>query len=672
VATFRYIVPVTRLRLLLERLGIWPKGGARGVGRLIGHAALVGVLAGIGAIVFHLLCVTVQHLALEQAARYTPGGPRHEKEYHQIFGGQTRHATGGQRADGATAGAGDGARTGADAAATAEPSSPILPRLWALILVPVAGGLLSGWLVARFAPEARGHGTDSAISAFHHQRGDIRARVPLVKMFASAITLGTGGAGGREGPISQIGAGIGSLLAGVLKLSDRERRLLMTAGLGAGIGAIFHAPLAGALFAVEVLYRDADVEAEALMPAFIANTVAYCVYCLAFGFQTLFTIPTGLTFDNPLLLLPLTVLAMFMTLAAWAYVRTLFATEHFFDQLKLPRVVKTAIGAGLTGALGVLLFLAFRPAGGKAQHDVLSVMSIGYGYLQEVIHPSDVSAMSILLLLAVGVGKIVATSLTIGSGGSAGTFGPCMVIGATLGTVVGLFFHNVAPGLVDKQHVPIFAILGMVGFFSAAANTPISALLIVSEVTSSYTLLLPAMWVCAIGYILGRGFTLYSAQLPTRRDSPAHRHEFIIDLLKGQRIQAVLDQVKRQFVTVRRDTPLSEIHELITTTTQTSFPIVDEAHIYHGVFDLQDVRRYLYEQLLGDLTVAQDLSSSDGDLLTPDMDLSEAMSMFAQSKFEELPVVDSPVTKKVVGMLRRRDVIEAYDRRLVEMRAGVA
>jgi CIC family chloride channel protein len=177
-------------------------------------------------------------------------------------------------------------------------------RPWLLLIVPAIGGIVSGWIVFTFAPEAEGHGTDAAIASYHYHQGKIRPRVPLVKIVSSAITIGTGGSGGREGPIAQIGAGFGSILGGLLRLSAAERRILMAAGVGAGVAAIFRAPLAGALFAAEVLYSSSDFESEAIVPAALASITAYCIFCLAFGWAPLFALPADtleqLKFSNPL------------------------------------------------------------------------------------------------------------------------------------------------------------------------------------------------------------------------------------------------------------------------------------------------------------------------------------------------------------------------------------
>jgi len=230
-------------------------------GRWSLYFVLIGLLAGCGAVVFHWLCGLGVHYFMDLMAGYRPPGPAGE---HHLL------------------------------PPTATPFSR-----WILLILPAAGGLVSGWLVYTFAPEAEGHGTDAAIDAYHRKGGFIRGRVPIVKTIASSITLTTGGSGGREGPIAQIGAGFGSFLASCFKLSDRDRRIMMAAGVGAGVGSIFRAPLAGALFAAEVLYRDPEIEAEVVIPAGITSVVAYCVFCLVFGWGSLLDSPDYI-FRQPL------------------------------------------------------------------------------------------------------------------------------------------------------------------------------------------------------------------------------------------------------------------------------------------------------------------------------------------------------------------------------------
>jgi len=205
---------------------------------------------------------------------------------------------------------------------TAETARPFVR--WMLLVVPTLGGIMAGWLIYTFAPEAEGHGTDAALESYHFKDARIRARVPLVKTIASAITIGSGGSGGREGPIAQIGAGFGSIIAEKLHLNSNERRILMMAGMSAGIGSIFHAPLAGAIFAAEILYRDIDMEYELLVPSAITSVIAYCIFSLFFGFGTLFITP-NYEFHHSSEIMPYTILAI-----AVAYVGRYYARIFYF------------------------------------------------------------------------------------------------------------------------------------------------------------------------------------------------------------------------------------------------------------------------------------------------------------------------------------------------------
>ncbi len=638
-------------RPFLRLFGLRDLGGIRMpiAERSIMYAPLVGAAAGVGAMLFHVMCLVVTHYGLEAVTGYEQGGPRNETTFAD---------------DGPTANSDDDAD-----------SLSLTP--WLLILVPTVGGLISGVLVFKFAPEAEGHGTDSAIEAYHSKGGEVRPRVTLVKMLASAITIGSGGSGGREGPIAQIGAGFGSLLATKLKLSHSDRRILMAAGLGAGIGAIFHAPLAGAIFAIEVLYSDPDFESEPLIPAFIATTVSYTVFSLLsmlvfakHAFVPLFAGLQDLTFTSPALLAPLTVLVFAMVPASLLYVRLFYGTQKVFHRAPLPNMFKPAVGAMLTGVVAVVLYYVMTSAGDDAQHDSLSVLSFGYGCLQTILDPA--AGLPLLsVLLVVGLGKLLTTSLTIGSGGSGGVFGPSMVIGGALGAAVGLLFHQWTPDLVTRQDVIVFALLGMASFFAATANTPVSTLIMVSELTASYELLLPSMWVCALAYLLSRKWSIYNKQVRSRRDSPAHRGEFIIDVLEHLSVNDALADAHRRFITVPIDMPLSDVSQLITNTTQSSFPCVDAKGHYYGLFSLNDIRQFLYDSQLGALAVAQDLATAGVEPLRLQMRLSDVIGRFARGRFEELPVVSDDDPRTVVAMLRRADVIALYDKRLIELRADV-
>jgi CIC family chloride channel protein len=515
-------------------------------------------------------------------------------------------------------------------------NTPFNPMV--LLFLPAFGGLLSGWLVYTFAPEAEGHGTDAAIDAYHRKGGFIRARVPIIKTIASALTLTTGGSGGREGPIAQIGAGFGSFLATVLKLSDRERRIMMAAGVGAGIGSIFRAPLAGGLFAAEVLYRDPEFESEVVIPAGISSVVAYCVFCLVNGWGSLFESPDFI-FQNPLELGPYLVLALVVVLVGVLYVKSFYGTVRIFKAIKIPNHIKPAIGGLFTGVIGF-----FLP----------QTLAFGYGFAQKAIY----NELTIPFLLFLAFGKIFTTSFSIGSGGSGGVFGPSIVIGGAMGGVVGNLFHQIMPGVVAEPGA--FVIVGMAGFFAAVSNAPISTILFISEMTNSYHLLLPSLMVCTISYMAARKWTIYDKQVKSRINSPAHAGEFFVDILQAIRINDLMHLVKKVEV-IPRDMTFEDFRKFFSESMQHYFPVVDPLKRLVGIFSSTDIRAILFSREIGNLVVMSDVATSDIILATPSEDLNSVLQKFTIKNIDSLPVVSDEDHGILIGMLNRREVIAYYN-----------
>ncbi|MCA9437703.1 MAG: chloride channel protein, partial [Candidatus Omnitrophica bacterium] len=458
-----------------------------------------------------------------------------------------------------------------------------------LVLIPTLGGLVSGFLIYIFAPEAEGHGTDSVIKSYHRQGGRIRWQVPLVKLFASAITIGSGGSAGREGPIAQIGAGFGSLLGSWTKVSDREKRILVLAGVAAGIGAMFKAPLGGALFAAEVLYRDPEFEYEALIPAFISSILAYSLYCLfsGSGFNTIFSIPVGMKFTEPVELIFYGVMGVFLALVGILYVKSFSFFRHkVFAPMPIPNLFKPMLGGFILG----LLALAFP-----------QILGVSYGYLEEPLTSHDPATRDIAfrtasLFLLLGFLKIYSTCLTIGSGGSGGVFAPSLVIGGSFGAAFGTLFAYYSPDYVSQPGA--YVLVGMGGFFSGVAKVPITALIMVCEMTSGYGLVVPLMLVTAVTYVLTpNGSSIYEEQVQRRIDSPAHAGEFMIDVLENVRVSEVMEPLP-EVVTIREDTPLGEVLKLSTETVHQAFPVMNHEGKLAGVVSLDDVRSYYYESEL--------------------------------------------------------------------------
>jgi len=300
-----------------------------------------------------------------------------------------------------------------------------ITRRWMIPVVTTGGGLLCGLIVYGLAPEAEGHGTDAAIEAFHYKRGFIRRRILYVKLVASAITIGSGGSAGREGPTAQIAAGFGSFLGDLLHLDEHDRRIAMAAGIGAGVGAIFKAPFGGALLSAEILYKR-DVESEALFPAFIAAVVGYSIYASWTGWTPIFGRGARFSFTQPVQLIGFVILGIACGLVGHLYPRCLYGVRDLARRLRIPNFTKPAIGGLIVGAIGVFLPQA---------------LGMGYGWAQFGIN-SDFSQVPAALMLGLVFVKIVTTSFTIGSGGSGGVFGPGIVTGGFLGAGLWGLIHG--------------------------------------------------------------------------------------------------------------------------------------------------------------------------------------------------------------------------------------
>lgn len=596
----------------------------RSQGRVLAASMLVGLVAGVGGVLFSLAGQLVQQYGLEGLAGYHPAAPAGEVRFTWL-----------PPVDG-----------------------PFRP--WMLLVVPTLGGLASSFLVFRFAPEAEGHGTDAAIAAYHSGGGVIRPIVPPVKLVASALTIGSGGSGGREGPIAQIGAGFGSVLATLLRYTAAERRVLLAAGLGAGVAAIFRAPLAGTLFAAEVLYFSPEFEPEVILPAGLASVVSYCTFgviCFGLGgtpdpWRPLFLTPPGLTFTSAWELGPYLVLALWVAVLSMLYVRTFYAITDLFHGLPAPRILKPALGALLTGLAGVAIYY-----GSGRRRIVLSVLSFGYGALQESV--SDETGMAAGLLLIIALGKILTTSLTIGSGGSGGVFGPSMVIGGCGGGALGVFFHALWPGVV--AHPGTFVVLGMAGFFAAAAKTPFSTLIIVSEMTGDYRLLLPALWVCTIAFLVSDEQPLYRSQVESRSRSPAHQGSYVREVLAGVRVAEFLGPGADSPV-LRAGDPFARVVERFGAEGHPLLPVVDDGNRLQGVVVLEEIHLAAQAKHAGPWLVAADLARPVERPLRPDDRLDKAMELFAEQDLLALPVTDD--AGRVVGVVRRSQVAQAYLRRL--------
>jgi chloride channel protein, CIC family len=382
-------------------------------------------------------------------------------------------------------------------------------RPWALPLVTTAGALLSAWVVARLAPEATGHGTDEAIDAAHGDPRAIRFRVVLVKMVASALTIGSGGSAGREGPTAQISAGFCSLLTRRLDLSDEDGRTAVALGIGAGIGAIFAAPLGGAVLAASITYRD-DFDYRCLLPGFITSGTAYAVLGSFLGFDPLFGyIDAEYRFEKAWPLLWFVVIGVVAAAVGYLYARIFHASVALTHRLRGGPVLKPAIGGLLVGLLGLL---------------IPQILSSGYGWAQLAADRGSLLHIPLWIIVVLPIAKIVATSLSIGTGGSGGLFGPGIVIGAFVGAAIWRLGElSNLPGVPGGPG--IFVVVGMMACFGSVARAPLAIMIMVAEMTGSFSVVPGAIIAVGIASLLmsRTNVTIYEAQRLNRTAAEAER-----------------------------------------------------------------------------------------------------------------------------------------------------
>jgi len=459
--------------------GVTPEPGGR-LGRFIRNleyvrkwlllGIVIGLVAGLGAIVFYLALKYTGDFLLGYVAGYHLPTPLGE-------GGS--------------------------------PGSPHYHRPWALPLVTTAGALVSAIIVAKLAPEASGHGTDSAIEAIHTDPRHIRSRVVLVKIVASALTIGSGGSGGREGPTAQISAGFASMVTRRLHLSDADGRILVSLGVGAGIGSIFGAPLGGAVLAASIIYRD-DFEYRMLYPGFITSATAFAVFGSFMGFDPMFGyVDAEYRFENAGPLLWFVVLGVLAASAGYLYARIFYGTGTLTARLPGGSVLKPTLGGLLVGLIGLAIPQA---------------LSSGYGWVQLATAKTTLMTIPLWIVLILPLAKIVATSLSIGTGGSGGIFGPGIVIGAFVGAAVwrvGEILH--LPGVPDSPG--IFVVVGMMACFGSVAHAPLAVLIMVAEMTGSFSVVPGAIIAVGVASLLmyRTKVSIYRSQRLNRETAEAER-----------------------------------------------------------------------------------------------------------------------------------------------------
>lgn len=578
--------------------------------RWIGLSLGVGVFSGLAAVAFFTGVEYFKFLLLHNLSGLTLPGPAGEEIFHG-------------------------------------PAGPYRP--WLIPIMMSAVGLLTGWLVVRFIPDTIGggtDGTDSMINAFHNKEGRIRPLVGLIKGVTAVMTIVTGGSAGREGPISQVGATIGCAIADKFKLTTKERRIMLLAGAAGGLGAIFRAPLGGALTAIEVIYKE-DFESEAVLPAVISSVIAYSLFSIFFGTEPIFGIPE-FHFSNPLELPFYVLMAFFCSFMGWFYIRTFeFIKFKVFEPLSMKIGLMWAMGFG--GLCMGLMGMAFP-----------QLLTGGYGWLELAIK----GEIAVSIMLAIIVGKTLATAITIGSGMSGGMFAPALFVGGMSGGFVGFLSNRFFPNIVTEPGG--YVLVGMAAFFAGVANAPIGPMIMVCELTQGYGLLAPLMLASVVCITLGKTTSLYENQVENKFESPAHIEDMTINVLEGLKVTDYFRPGR--VTTLEEGTTLKALTDIIVGTNELYFPIKNDEGAITGMLGMKDVRKVLYETSLFDLIVVRDLAGKPATLVPKD-DLYTALMKFVDTDYGQIPVVTPEDPHTIIGILNREDVFNAYKNAIAQAKA---
>ena len=507
------------------------------------------------------------------------------------------------------------------------------------LLAPAAGGLIVGPIVFYFAREAKGHGVPEVMEAIVLRAGVIRPRVMLAKVAASAVSIGSGGSAGREGPIVQIGSALGSVIGQFLQVTGTRLRTLVACGTAAGIAATFNAPIAGALFAMEVILSDFGI--AQFSPIVVSSVTATVISRHFLGNFSAFVIPQY-ELVSVFEMIPYVILGVLAALAALAFIHILYKTEDLFERVHIAEWLKPVMGGFIIGAIGI-----------SFPH----IFGVGYDTITLALN----GRLAWYFLLFLIFLKIAATFITIGSGGSGGIFAPSLFIGATLGGFVGSIVHSLLPQLTASSGA--YALVGMGAVAAGAMHAPITAILIIFELTNDYRIILPLMISCIISVLITTRLkkdSIYTLKL-TRRG---------INLFQGQEINVlhslkVSQVLKTDYERIYADTPFRKLIDLTVRSPHPNFFVVDKRNHLLGVISVHDIRKIIYEsETLEHILVAHDLLMPIRHCYTPTDTLDMVMKAFGEMNLDQLPVVDAKNEKRLIGTVSKNDVIDIYNRQV--------
>jgi CIC family chloride channel protein len=510
---------------------------------------------------------------------------------------------------------------------------------WRVILGPAIGGACVGPLVYFLAREAKGHGVPEVMNSVAREGGIIRKRVVIVKTLASALCIGSGGSVGREGPIVQIGSALGSSLGQILKVPYDQIRVLVACGAAAGIAATFNAPIAGAIFALEIVL--ADFALPTFTPIILSSVFATVVSRAFLGDYPAFQVPPY-QLESPWEIGLYCILGLLAGLVAVSFIVTLYKSEDLWDAWKIPDYVKASLGGIVIGIIAL-----------RFPH----ILAVGYDSIAKALLNQELWTALVLLVPI----KILATSITIGSGGSGGIFAPSLFMGAMFGGAFGIAAHALLPGITANPGA--YAIVGMGAVVAGTTHAPIQAFLIIFELTQDYRIIPPLMICCVISTFVSRAIkreSIYTLKLLRRG----------IDIEAGRDVNVLKSMQVKDFMTwhpetVQESTPFRDLIQVLPFSQHTSFPVVDNDENLVGMLSLRDFREAVFEESLLDVVIARDIATIPAIAVTMEDNLAKALALIQENGIERLPVLrEKEGSGQVVGILSQGDIMSAYNRAL--------
>jgi CIC family chloride channel protein len=521
------------------------------------------------------------------------------------------------------------------------------------VLIPALGGCFVAIIVLKYAPETKGHGVPEVMEVYALRGGQMRVRVPLLKSIASAVTIGSGGSAGREGPIAQIGAGVGSAIAELFKFNKRETKTLVVAGLSSGIAATFNAPLGGALFGIEVI--AGGIVGFSLLPVILASVLAVAVSQAILGTAPSFIAP-AFQMGSIIELSYFLALGIVLGIISVVWIRGLYIIEDFLDKLRVWKYALPAVGGLFTGLIGLLVIFLNAPLGYNivtppGDLDYPAVLGANYTFMDAVL----AAQVGLGALVAFGALKFLATAFTLGSGGSGGIFAPTFFMGAAFGGAMGWIFKAILPGLVPMPMV--FALVGIAALFAGTARAPITCIVMIMEMTGDYIIILPLMIAVSSSFLVSS--LLEPDSIDTKKLARRGVH-----IRQGSHIGALQTITVSEIMTKHPTTlsPLMKTHEvleIIDKTHHTKFPVVDDFNNVLGILIAEDLFHEPPQD--GHERTVQEVMNPEFLHLAPGCTMDSALKEMIKRDQGHAVIADLKDPHKMLGYITKADVLKAYD-----------